>query len=71
LAEFLTRDRAAEYLRSKGIPCQKAYLAKLATVGGGPVFRRLGSRTLYQAQDLDDWIMRRLSDPISSTSEAA
>ena len=32
-----------------------AFLNKLRTQGGGPVFIRLGRRVVYAVADLDDW----------------
>ncbi len=68
---FLNRDEAAAYVRSKGLPCAKLTLQKLASVGGGPEFQKFGSRVVYRPDRLDAWIERKLGDPIASTSEAA
>jgi len=66
------RKSAAEYVRNKhGQPCSPAWLAKLAVVGGGPVFRKAGRTPLYAEEDLDLWALSRLSGPMRSTSEAA
>jgi hypothetical protein len=43
------------------LPCQPSWLAKLAVVGGFPV---------YEEAALDDWARSRLSAPMRSTSEA-
>ncbi len=32
-----------------------AFLNKLRSLGGGPVFIRLGRRVVYAVADLDDW----------------
>jgi len=68
---FLNRDEAAAYVRSKGLPCAKLTLQKLASVGGGPEFQKFGSRVVYRADRLDAWIEHKLGEPISSTSQAA
>lgn len=65
---FLSRAEAAEYVRSRGLPCAKTTLAKLATLGGGPKFRKFGERAAYTSEWLDEWIESRLSEPVESTS---
>ena len=68
--QFLRRKHAAEYLKSKyGFGAAKT-LAKLATVGGGPVYRLSGRFPVYRPEDLDNWAVSKLSAPIRSTSEA-
>jgi hypothetical protein len=67
---FLRRNEAGAHVREKwGIPCSTAWLAKLATVGGGPIFRKAGRFPIYAASDLDAWARSRISAPVSSTSE--
>ena len=45
---YLRRRAAAEYLREqRGIPCSEKTLAKLACIGGGPVYRLFGRIPLY------------------------
>jgi hypothetical protein len=45
---YLRRKAAAEYLRGRwGIPCSEKTLAKLACIGGGPVYRLCGRTPLY------------------------
>lgn len=69
---LLRRDQAAEYLRSKyGFGSPKT-LAKLACVGGGPTFRKIGARmVVYTPEALDQWALGRLSGELRSTSDAA
>ena len=67
---YLRRRAAAEYLRSRwGIPCSEKTLAKLACVGGGPVFRRCGRTPLYTPPDLDAFAESKIGKPVRSTSE--
>jgi hypothetical protein len=67
---YLRRRAAAEYLREqRGIPCSEKTLAKLACIGGGPIYRRFGRIPLYLIADLDAYAEARLSKPIRSTSE--
>lgn len=68
--EFYRRREAAQYIRDRyNFPCAPAWLAKLAVVGGGPVFRKAGRFPLYDRNSLDEWAMSRLSQPVRSTSE--
>jgi hypothetical protein len=69
--KFRTRPNAADYCKSRGIPVSPKTLQKMATVGGGPVYRIFGNRALYTEADLDSWIAEKLSAPRRSTSEAA
>lgn len=44
-------------------------LAKLRSEGGGPAFRKLGSRVFYTVEALDEWVA---SHPLrTSTAKAA
>jgi hypothetical protein len=70
-ARMMDRAAAAEYLTSQGYKTARATLAKLACVGGGPVFRSFGRKPLYLAADLMAWAEARTSGPRHSTSELA
>ena len=66
---YLRRAAAAGYVRDIwGLPCSAKWLAKLAVVGGGPVYRKAGRFPLYSPPDLDRWVESRLSAPRRSTS---
>ena len=69
--KYLRRDDAATYVRQRhGISCTAGYLAKLASVGGGPVFHRLDNRwALYAEGDLDAWALTRVSGPMQKASD--
>jgi hypothetical protein len=68
--KYLKRCEAAAHVRNVwGIPCSPKYLAKLAVVGGGPIFRKANRTPLYAPLDLDVWAEKRIGPPISSTSE--
>jgi hypothetical protein len=67
---LLTRAKAAAALTEAGYPTARATLASMATRGGGPIYRRFGSRVVYRWGDLLDWARSRLSAPIRSTSGA-
>jgi hypothetical protein len=64
------RKAAAAYLTDvKGVPTATATLAKLASVGGGPVFRKAGPYAIYEEPDLDAYAEAKLGPRIASTSE--
>lgn len=69
IKNFLSRCESAEHLVSLGFPTTKKTLDKLATIGGGPLFRKFGSRVLYRPEDLLVWAQSRLSAPKASTSD--
>lgn len=66
----LTRAESSIYLREKhGIRRTAGTLAKLACLGGGPAFRKAGTKTvLYEPHELDRWAESILSKPVISTS---
>jgi hypothetical protein len=67
---YLRRQAAAEYLREKfGVPCSPKTLAKLACIGGGPIYRRFGRIPLYLIVDLEVYATAKISKPVKSTSE--
>lgn len=68
----LRRREVPAYLMEKhGIPIAFATLNKMATVGGGPAMRYVGSIPLYDISDLDAWAEAKLSAPVTSTSGKA
>lgn len=69
--QYLRRRAAGEYLKNKfGFGSEKT-LAKLASVGGGPVFRKAGVAALYEPEALDRWALAKISAPLASTSHRA
>ena len=66
-ARYLRREDAARYIRETwAMPCSPKWLAKLAVIGGGPVFRKAGRFPIYQAEDLDAWTQGRIGAPQDS-----
>jgi hypothetical protein len=69
---YLRRDKAAQYIRDTwGLPCSTRWLAKLAVVGGGPIYRKAGRTPIYAPADLDAWAQARIGAPQKSTSDQA
>jgi hypothetical protein len=67
---FLRRLEAAQYVASRyGFPCSRQWLAKLAVIGDGPVFRKAGRYPIYEPSELDAWAQARIGPPQRSTSE--
>jgi len=67
---FLLRPDAAAYVRTNyGFPCSRQWLAKLAVIGGGPVFHKAGRTPIYAPADLDAWALARVGRPRRSTSD--
>lgn len=67
---FLRRADAAAYVnKTYGFPCSRQWLAKLAVIGGGPIFRKAGRYPIYKPADLDAWAQARIGPARASTSE--
>jgi hypothetical protein len=64
-----TRHEAAAYLTENGYPIAATTLAKLVSVGGGPIFDSFGRRPLYRPDDLLEWARERSTGPRRSTSD--
>jgi hypothetical protein len=69
IAEYMRRNQAADYLKQKYGHGSPRTLAKLATVGGGPLFRKIGRLVVYTIDDLDAWAVSKLSELRRSTSD--
>jgi hypothetical protein len=69
---FLRRADAAAYVsQTYGFPCSRQWLAKLAVIGGGPIFRKAGRFPIYRPTDLDQWAQARIGPARASTSDTA
>ncbi|MFK8253129.1 hypothetical protein [Ancylobacter terrae] len=67
---FFRRHEAAAYVQAAyGFPCSRQWLAKLAVIGGGPVFHKAGRTPIYAPADLDAWALARIGAPQRSTSD--
>ena len=61
---YLRRDKAAQHIRETwGLPCSPRWLAKLAVVGGGPIYRKAGRTPIYAPADLDALAQARIGAP--------
>ena len=68
--KYLRRNEAASFVREKwAMPCSPKWLAKLAVVGGGPIYRKAGQYPIYLTADLDAWAQSRIGAPQRSTSD--
>jgi hypothetical protein len=63
-----TRE-ASEFLTASGYTTAPATLNKLRCVGGGPAFEKFGRRPLYSETSLLEWVRRRTTRPLRSTSD--
>jgi len=64
------RSQAANYVTDTyNVPCSSRTLAKLACVGGGPLYRLAGRFPLYEPEDLDAWVRARMSAKRRTTCE--
>ena len=53
--KYMSRREAAAALTEGGFPTAVATLEKLATIGGGPAYRKFGRRVIYDRSDLMAW----------------
>jgi hypothetical protein len=67
--KYLRRKDAAAYLKENYGHSSERSLSKLATIGGGPVYRKVGRIVVYTKSDLDAWALAKISAPVTSTSE--
>jgi hypothetical protein len=65
----LDRRQAAAFLTERGYRTAPATLAKLACIGGGPIFESFGRRPLYREADLLAWAQARTTGPRRSTND--
>ena len=62
--QFLTREQASDYISNTyGLRVAVKTLSKLASVGGGPLYRKFGRAAVYRVEELDAWIAEKLSEP--------
>lgn len=66
---LLSRKEASDFLTERGYRTAVPTLAKLACIGGGPVYESFGRKPLYRPADLLAWVAARSSGPRRSTSD--
>lgn len=67
--KYLSRKEVCSYLIEQGINVSISQLTKYATYGGGPQYFKFGNkRVLYKPEDLETWIQKSLSKPLTSSS---
>jgi predicted DNA-binding transcriptional regulator AlpA len=62
----LSVPEAARYL---GL--SEAFLNRMRSTGGGPIFFKLGARVVYSTTDLESWLAARRRRSTSDTGEVA
>ncbi len=67
---LLTRDETVA-VTAAGYPIRSATLGTKATRGGGPPFRRFGTRSLYRWGDAIDWAEGRMVARTNGASNGA
>ena len=67
---YMRRNEAAQYLRERVHAYTAATLAKLATVGGGPEYQKIGPFPVYTAEALDTWLASKTGPVVSNTAGA-
>jgi hypothetical protein len=67
---LLTRADTAKALTEAGYRTATSTLATKASRGGGPPFRKFGSRAVYRWGDSLQWAESQLGPVITNTSEA-
>lgn len=68
----LRRSEASRYLsETHGVTRAPSTLAKLACIGGGPLFVKFNHVPLYDPADLDAWVSGRTSAPVANTTKIA
>ena len=65
----MTRAEAARYITDHWFPCSPKTLAKVAVVGGGPCFRKVGRAPLYSEASCDTWAEGKIGPLVRSTAE--
>lgn len=67
---LLRREEACSYLlRQHNYTLSSTYLGKLAVVGGGPAFQKIGPYPFYATADLDEWVRDRTSRSVPAINE--
>ena len=65
----MQRREIADFLTEQGYRIAPSTLAKLAVIGGGPAFRKFGSRPIYDPAESLAWARSRTTSRRTSTSD--
>ena len=65
--DLFNADEASKYLAELGLPHTVSTLAKLRTIGGGPVYLRIGRNIRYRRHRLHEYVAGRTVE-LSSTA---
>lgn len=69
-ADYLDQRTASQFLRSVcGVTIAAKTLQKRRVIGGGPPFRKVIGRVVYERAPLKAWGEAQRSAPVTSTSE--
>jgi hypothetical protein len=72
LPAHLSTKETSQYLRDKhGVTRTGKTLDKLASIGGGPPYRKDGRLRKYEPSILDEWVEEKLTSQVTSTAEYA
>lgn len=66
---WLDQTNASQFLASLGVKRAPRTLQKQRVTGGGPPFRRIGTRVMYEREPLRAWAVAQRSPLVTSTSE--
>lgn len=70
--KLLRAPAASDYLKNThGVIRTPETLRNYRHKGGGPDYLKLGLEVYYEPQALDTWVAKKLSKPLSSTSQQA
>ena len=69
LKRGLSRRDAAARARECGLLCSEAFLANLASEGAGPYYRLVSGRAIYLPQDVDAWVISRISGRVRRAAD--
>lgn len=66
----LTPEQAIEYLKARyNKSLKRTYLAKLRSIGHGPLYFRSGASVLYDQIDIDNWVLKNRTPKGSSATQ--
>ena len=68
---WLDQTRASAFLLTLGVTIAPKTLQKRRVIGGGPPFRKMMGRVVYERVSLRAWAEAQRSPPVTSTSELA